>query len=98
LKGYRSVTFFGCEGSYGGETHAYTHERRDLRSLMRVKCNGEEFLTTPDMMMQAEFLGELIREAPMFHERSGGLLSAVVANPEIDVIAATQRIHDALHE
>jgi hypothetical protein len=95
-KGYRSVTFFGCESSYGGETHAYPHNMRDLKSLMRVRCNGQDFLTTPDMMMQAEFLGELIRAAPMFEDRSGGLLSAFIASPEIDVIAATQRLHDSL--
>jgi hypothetical protein len=95
-KGYRSVTFFGCESSYGESTHAYAHYGRDLKSLMRVRCNGGEFLTTPDMMLQAEFLGGLIREAPMFEERSGGLLSAFIASPEIDIIAATQRIHDAL--
>jgi hypothetical protein len=95
-KGYRSVTFFGCESSYGGETHAYQHDKRDLRSLLRVRCNGQEFLTTPDMLMQTEFLGGLIRQAQCFHERSGGLLEAFIASPEIDVIAATQRIHDAL--
>jgi hypothetical protein len=95
-KGHRSITFFGCESSYEGGTHAYPHYRRDMKSLMRVRCNGLEFLTTPDMMMQAEFLGGLIRAAPCFHERSGGLLEAFIASPEIDVIAATQHIHDAL--
>ena len=93
-KGYRSVTFFGCESSFGDATHVYGN--RDVKNLMRVRCNGQEFLTTPDMMMQAEFLGELIREAPMFAERSGGLLSACVADPEIDVIAATPLIHEAV--
>lgn len=95
-KGHSSVWFYGCEGSYDGATHAYDHFRRDLKNLMRVRCNGQEFLTTPDMMMQTEFLGSLIREAPCFHERSGGLLAAFIASPEIDVIAATQRIHDAM--
>jgi hypothetical protein len=33
---------------------------------------------------------------PMFTERSGGLLSAFVADPEIDVIAATPLIHEAV--
>ena len=93
-KGYRSVTFFGCESSFGEATHAYGN--RDLKSLMRVRCNGREYLTTPDMMMQAEFLGELIREIPMFAERSGGLLSAFIVDPEIDVIAATPLIHEAV--
>jgi hypothetical protein len=94
-KGYRNVTFFGCESSYEGETHAYKNDR-DLKSLMRVRCDNKEFLTTPDMMMQAEFLGTLIRQTSCFNERSGGLLAAVVNDPEIDVIAATTEIHRAV--
>jgi hypothetical protein len=92
--GYREVTFYGCESSFGESTHVYGN--RGIGSLMKVSCNGQEFLTTPDMMMQAEFLGELIRSAPCFRECSGGLLAAFIASPEIDVIAATQRIHDAM--
>jgi len=46
--------------------------------------------------MQAEFLGTLIRAAARFKERSGGLLAAFIASPEIDVIAATPMIHKAL--
>lgn len=92
--GYQDVVFYGCESSFGEQTHAYGN--RGIGNLMKVSCNGEEFLTTPDMMMQAEFLGELIRQAPCFSERSGGLLSAFIASPEIDVIAATPLIHKAV--
>jgi len=92
--GYREITFYGCEGSFGETTHAYGN--RGVGNLMQVSCNGQEFLTTPDMMMQSEFLGELIREVTCMKERSGGLLSAFVASPEIDVIAATPDIHKAV--
>jgi hypothetical protein len=92
--GYREVTFYGCESSFGESTHVYGN--RGVGNLMKVSCNWQEFLTTPDMMMQAEFLGDLIRQAPCFHDRSGGLLSAFIASPEIDVIAATQAIHKAV--
>ena len=92
--GYREVTFYGCESSFGESTHVYGN--RGVGNLMKVSCNGQEFLTTPDMMMQGEFLGDLIRQVPCFHDRSGGLLSAFIASPEIDVIAATQAIHKAV--
>jgi hypothetical protein len=92
--GYQEVVFYGCESSFGESTHVYGN--RGIGNLMQVSCNGQEFLTTPDMMMQAEFLGELIRAAPRFKERSGGLLAAFIASPEIDVIAATPDIHKAV--
>lgn len=94
-RGYRSVSFFGCESSFGSQTHVYGNY--NLPNLMKVSCDGREFLTTTDMMMQAEYLGELIRAFPSFlFDRSGGLLSAYVASPDIDAIAATQSIHDAI--
>lgn len=94
VAGYREVVFYGCESSFGESTHVYGN--RGIGNLMRVACNGHEFLTTPDLMMQAEFLGGLIRQAPMFTERSGGLLSAFIASPDINVIAATPDIHKAV--
>ncbi len=92
--GYREVSFYGCESSFGETTHAYGN--RGIGNLMKVSCNGHEFLTTPDMMMQAEFLGELIRAAPCFKDCSGGLLAAYIASPDIDVLAATPAIHRAV--
>ena len=95
-RGHKNITFFGCESSYGETTHAY----QDLNAeLMQVRCNGQDFLTDPTMMMQAEILGRQIRAAPnVLHENSGGLLRAVIADPEIDVLAAHQSIHDRLEE
>jgi hypothetical protein len=92
--GFKTVSFFGCEGSFGAETHAYGTPR-DV-NLLRVVCNGQEFMTSPQMLQQAEYLAEIIRGAPQFCiDRSGGLLSACVADPEIDVIAASRSIYDA---
>lgn len=93
--GFESVHFFGCEGNYGAETHVYGTPR-NVR-LLEVKCNGEVFLTSPQMLMQAEYLSEVIRKLPFYcHDRSGGLLAACIADPDVDVIAASQSIHDAL--
>jgi hypothetical protein len=94
--GYRQLTFFGCESSYGDITHAY-HGDVAYGSLLQVACNGESFLTNPAFFMQAEMLAALIREAPsVFKDESGGLLSAMVADPDYDITAASQSIHDGL--
>lgn len=93
--GYDSVTLFGCESSYVGTTHA---DRDDpQKSLLMVECGGEQFLTSPQMLMQAETLSEMVRGAPRFvFERSGGLLAAMVSNPEVDVIAASKAFHESI--
>jgi hypothetical protein len=103
--GYKSVTFFGCEGSWGEQfTHAYGNARPtgslpQFHDLLRVSCNGQEFLTAPDMIMQVEFLSRMIRELPKFaFEKSGGLLGAAVESPDIDVIAGTAAMHQAIEQ
>lgn len=94
--GFRRVSFYGCEGSFGETTHAY--ENRTV-GLLKVRCNGQEFLTSPQMVQQTEYLAEFIRAAPdVFIDRSGGLLSACIADPEIDVIAASRSIYNAVME
>jgi hypothetical protein len=103
--GYKTVTFFGCEGSWGKEfTHAYGNARPtgglpQFHDLIKVSCNGEEFLTAPDMLMQVEFLSGVIRNAPKFaFERSGGLLAAAIQDPDIDVIAGNAALHAAVEK
>lgn len=94
-RGYTEIHFFGCESSYADTTHAYGNF--NLENLMRVKCAGEEFLTSSDFLYQAEQLGAVIREFPkFFKDASGGLLSAVIKEPQIVTLAATQQVHDAL--
>jgi hypothetical protein len=92
-KGHRELHFYGCESGFEGGSHIYGSFADD--SVMRVCCDGRSFLTTPDMMMQAEFLGGFIRTAPnLFKDCSGGLLAAVVNDPNIDVIAASRSLYE----
>lgn len=95
--GHRHITFFGCEGSFPEKgTHAYANCVPPDSYLM-VKVGGHEFRSSPDMLMQAEFLAELIRAAPgVYAEESGGLLRALIANSDYDITAATQDIHEQL--
>jgi hypothetical protein len=93
-RGHKQVSFFGCEGNFGATTHAY--ENREM-PILEVVCNGQTFRTNPQMLQQSEYLAEQIRVAPqVLIDRSGGLLSAVVADPDIDVTAASRSIYDAV--
>ena len=84
--GYRDVTFFGCDSSFQEQTHVYKHE--DWECHMIVRCDGYEYRTKPQLLMQAEYLATMIRLAPrVFKERSGGLLRAMVADLNYDVLA-----------
>jgi len=82
--GYSSVTYFGCESSFGETTHAYRNDA--VPDLIRVECGGESFLTKIEYMKQAKGLADTIRAFPhVFSERSGGLLSAMVKHGDCEV-------------
>lgn len=75
MMGFGRVTFFGCEGSFQGKTHAYKDVRR---GTIVVRCEGRNYLTQPDYFLQSEQLCEHIRDHPsVFSERSDGLLAAM---------------------
>lgn len=90
---YREVVFFGCEGSYAdGKTHAY---RGGIQSPWRMLllCGDRQIETDAGFLMQAEFLSAVIRAIPsVYSERSGGLLAALVAEPDYDVVACSKEL------
>jgi hypothetical protein len=103
--GYRTVVWYGCEGSWEGstavsagnkddKTHAYPEpsEKRDER--MVVLCqDGKEYLTAPDFYVQSCELAEIIRKfSRHFSERSGGLLRALVDKPEHDITKVSRAL------
>lgn len=93
--GYRDLTFFGCEGSYISESHAYMDEQRVDRML--VECGGKEYLTAPDFYQQSVELSTLIKKFPKhFHERSGGLLRAMVEESDHDIVKVSRSIYESL--
>lgn len=76
-----SARLYGCEGSFGECTHA--DEAQPQPNLITVRCNGEQFQTNPQMIMQCE---EFVRirqlckpGVTLFENRSGGLLDAMLA-------------------
>lgn len=99
MLGYAHVVFFGCESSYPGEDngHAHSHGSKIAPVRVVVRAGGRDYMTTPEFLMQAELMADAIRMAPaVYSERSGGLLSALVADPEYDVVAASRVIAESL--
>jgi hypothetical protein len=94
--GYSSVTFFGCDGSFGNTTHV----NKDVPGArLVVRCGGKEFTTAPDMLMQTEFLAEMARALPEWISvRGNGFLSALIAHGDYDVTHVTRDLHDAWTE
>jgi hypothetical protein len=94
--GYGDVTYFGCESSFGGdETHVYVDDVP--ADLVRVVCNGEAFLSKLEFLHQAILLATAVRGLPdIFKERSGGLLAAMVEDPDWDITHGTRELHAQL--
>lgn len=98
LLGHRRVVFFGCESSFpDGKTHV--NEQMPVPDWLVVKCNGQDFLTNPQMWVQADALARVLRLLPeVYSEHSGGLLGALVANPDYDLVSASESVKQALRQ
>lgn len=93
--GYSSVTFFGCEGSYGDASHAYATDLQRFQLIIRA--GGEDYVTQPDFQMQCEYLSGFLRELPgYFREESGGLLRAMLEDPDWYHVAFSQAVAERL--
>lgn len=94
--GYEKVVLFGCESSFGEDSHAYPEGVPD-KNRLKVRCDEWEYLTTPQFFMQAEYLADILRALPDYlSEQSGGLLRAAVRDREIDVVAASRELADRI--
>lgn len=92
IAGYREIHWYGC-ASHIEDTAA----PRSYRSLLKVKANGQEFLTDPGLILQATHLADVMRAAPnVYFNKSGGLLDAMIADPDVVTLAATPDVHAAL--
>lgn len=93
--GYREVTFFGCDGDYSAGTHAYMDVPDPYK--MQVKIGRRKFLTGAEFLMQSEFLSSIMRAAPtIYRNQSGGLLAAMVEDPNYDVTHISRTLNDSM--
>jgi hypothetical protein len=76
-RGNSHVTFFGCESSFTDRVHSYQWSEDNGRLL--IDCDGSGYLTTPQLLMQAEYLCETILGVPDYITIKGwGLLPAMI--------------------
>jgi hypothetical protein len=95
--GYRKVTYYGCESSWNKSTHAYEDNPGD--DWLCVCVDGKHFLTNLHLLSQAEVIAEMIAIAPeAYKEKSGGLLAALVKNPEWDAVFGNSNLVARLTE
>lgn len=97
MDGYKDITFFGVESSYPpGATHAYMHEQREAELIVSV--DGELFHTAPDYLIQAVELSNLFRMVGEggLKEESGGLLRALIRNPDFKTVWISEALYNGL--
>lgn len=99
--GYTEIHYFGVDSSFNGPTHAYPTMFEE--DHLMVSCNGKSFRTFVGVLMQAEFLGKLMRTAPdVFINRSEGLIAEFATMPgdeiDYDITHANKRIYDSVME
>ena len=93
--GYMDVSFFGCEGSFDDADHVDRHE--NLESILIIRAGGVDYKTRPDFLLYTKELAQLITTLNgAFHNRSGGLLKAMIENMdtwEIVGVSAALKTH-----
>ncbi len=89
--GFRDTTFYGCEGSYQQSTHIYMDDPECSNFQFVVSCGGSEYLTAPDMYEQVKAMIPVMKTfSNHFKEKCGGLLRAMLANEEHDIVKVSR--------
>lgn len=95
-RGHGHVTLFGCESSFTDKVHSYSWADQN-KSRVLVECGGAEYLTTPQLVMQAEYLAELAREIPSFIDvRGRGFLPALIDHGDYSVSKVSPDIMESV--
>ena len=108
LMGYLDVSFFGCEGSFEFEQsedgsfkirdHVDRHEAPS--AMLVVRAGGQDYCTSPGFLVQCQQLSALFCAFPdVYHNRSHGLVRAMVENPDTwEVVAVSHGLKVHLEE
>lgn len=95
-RGHESVTLFACESSFVTREHAYVHQG-PTESRVLVTCGGTEYMTTPQLIMQAEYLADVARGVPGYVRVKGeGFLPALIEHGDYDVLKVSRDMAEAL--
>lgn len=63
ILGYRDFDLYGADCSYAKRTHVYADVPR--KAEMTVVCGGREFVTEPHLIVQAEYIAEMVESLPL---------------------------------
>jgi hypothetical protein len=98
MLGYRKTVFYGCEGSFSERSHAYMDEAELQEFRFIVECGGEHYLTAPDLYMLTKQMAFFFRRSinDSFTERCGGLLRALIANEQHDIVQVSPALQASL--
>lgn len=93
MMGHQEVHYFGCEGSFRESTHTFKNENDYPRQVI-VRAARRDYRSTLQFLVQSENLAMLIRKEPrVFKDRSGGLLGAMIADPDgWEIIANSEEL------
>jgi hypothetical protein len=95
-RGHKHVTFFGCESSFEGQEHAYSWPHK-TKSRALIECGGKRYLTTPQLIMQAEYIAEIAQGVPGFVSVvGGGFLPALIEHGDYEVLKVSRDIMENL--
>lgn len=95
--GYPGLAYFGCDSSYITVDHVDRDEQRPEELI--VRANGKDYRTRPDLLIQAQELSQLIRTFDAYFDcRSGGLLPAMVADDQWEVVGVSPAMKKTLIE
>lgn len=94
--GYRDITLFGVEGSFGFKTmHVDVEEEDECKYVACIHCDGGEFLTTIPLLSQTQYLAHYIQtNRDSLREQCGGLLRAMVNSDKWDMVALTEPLFE----
>lgn len=95
--GYPGVHFFGCDSSFAGQDHVDRHDPIDAAVI--VRASGRDFMTYPELLMQAECLTTILGMAPeVFINKSDGLLKAMQQDDQWSIVAVSAALKEHLNE
>ena len=99
--GYQGITFFGLDGSFSGDiTHVSGKSESAYDNMLIIRAGGVDYITHSGFMLQNQWLMEAFRRHGMFlHNASGGLLAAMIENPETwSVVAIAEDLKQKYEE
>lgn len=92
--GYSKIEYFGCEGSFFGQSHVGGGRNDAKNNMIVIRVKGMDYLTNAAFMMQNQYMSGIFKQYPkIYHNNSGGLLQKMTRYPDDwEVVAVTDDI------